>query len=163
MGVSSAAFPFSTALGITRSKQRNLRPCGWFTQSTTLPSCPNCPAKRCPPFPSAFRSPSRPCAFVSRRRTSRRRRRNGRRFSTRCEITSPNIRPTPPLPFAELAEHADRVVQHLGIATIYRDYTGVLLSNELWRESLATVPFRTPSAADAEVPARGEQVPGAVR
>lgn len=49
--------------------------------------------------------------------------------------------PTPPLPFAELAEHADRVVQHLGIATIYRDYVGVLINNELWREQLAAVPF----------------------
>ena len=49
--------------------------------------------------------------------------------------------PTPPLPFSELAEHADRVVQHLGIATIYRDYVGVLINNELWREQLAAVPF----------------------
>ena len=49
--------------------------------------------------------------------------------------------PTPPLPLAELAEHADRVVQHLGIAPIYRDYVGVLINNELWREQLAAVPF----------------------
>ena len=49
--------------------------------------------------------------------------------------------PTPPLPFAELAEHADRVVQHLGCAAIYRDYVGVLINNEMWREQLAAVPF----------------------
>ena len=49
--------------------------------------------------------------------------------------------PTPPLPFAELAEHADRVVQHLGCAPIYRDYVGVLINNEMWREQLAAVPF----------------------
>ena len=49
--------------------------------------------------------------------------------------------PTPPVPVAELAEHADRLVQHLGIAPIYRDYVGVLINNELWREQLAAVPF----------------------
>jgi geranylgeranyl pyrophosphate synthase len=49
--------------------------------------------------------------------------------------------PTPPVPVAELAEHADRLVQHLGILPIYRDYVGVLINNELWREQLAAVPF----------------------
>ncbi|MEQ1850978.1 MAG: polyprenyl synthetase family protein [Chthoniobacteraceae bacterium] len=49
--------------------------------------------------------------------------------------------PTPPLPLAELGEHADRVVQHLGCAPIYRDYVGVLINNEMWREQLAAVPF----------------------
>ncbi len=49
--------------------------------------------------------------------------------------------PTPPVPFAELSEHADRVVAHLGCEPIYRDYIGVLINNELWREQLAAVPF----------------------
>ena len=49
--------------------------------------------------------------------------------------------PTPPLPLAELGEHADRVVQHLGCAPIYRDYVGVLINNEMWREQLAAVPY----------------------
>jgi geranylgeranyl pyrophosphate synthase len=49
--------------------------------------------------------------------------------------------PTPPLPLAELGEHADRVVQHLGCAPVYRDYVGVLINNEMWREQLAAVPF----------------------
>jgi geranylgeranyl pyrophosphate synthase len=49
--------------------------------------------------------------------------------------------PTPPIPLAELGEHADRVVQHLGCNPIYRDYIGVLINNELWREQLAAVPF----------------------
>src|SRR5712675_1631742 len=49
--------------------------------------------------------------------------------------------PTPPLPLAELGEHAVRVVQHLGCAPIYRDCVGVLINNELWREQLAAVPF----------------------
>lgn len=49
--------------------------------------------------------------------------------------------PTPPVPLAELSVHADRVVQHLGCNPIYRDYIGVLINNELWREQLAAVPF----------------------
>ncbi len=49
--------------------------------------------------------------------------------------------PTPPIPLAELGEHADRLVQHLGCAPIYRDYIGVLINNEMWREQLAAVPF----------------------
>jgi geranylgeranyl pyrophosphate synthase len=32
-------------------------------------------------------------------------------------------------------------VAKLGIAPIYTDYTGVLINNELWRESLAAVPY----------------------
>ena len=49
--------------------------------------------------------------------------------------------PTPPLPLKELGEHADRVVQSLGCNPIYRDYIGVLINNEMWREQLAAVPF----------------------
>ncbi len=49
--------------------------------------------------------------------------------------------PTPPVPVKELAEHADRLVQRIGCPTIYRDYVGVLINNELWREQLAAVPF----------------------
>ena len=49
--------------------------------------------------------------------------------------------PTPPVPLAELGEHADRLVQRIGCAAIYRDYVGVLINNELWREQLAAVPF----------------------
>ncbi len=50
-------------------------------------------------------------------------------------------RPVPPLPNAQLQEHADKLVAELGIDPIYRDYTGVLINNELWRESLAAVPY----------------------
>lgn len=49
--------------------------------------------------------------------------------------------PTPPVPLKELGEHADVVVQRLGCPPIYRDYVGVLINNELWREQLAAVPF----------------------
>jgi geranylgeranyl pyrophosphate synthase len=49
--------------------------------------------------------------------------------------------PVPPLPMDQLKEHADRVLQSLQCDPVYRDYIGVLLSNEMWRESLASVPF----------------------
>ncbi|HZO86081.1 MAG TPA: polyprenyl synthetase family protein, partial [Verrucomicrobiae bacterium] len=49
--------------------------------------------------------------------------------------------PVPPLPFEELKVHADRLVGMLKCDPIYRDYVGVLINNEMWREHLATVPF----------------------
>jgi geranylgeranyl pyrophosphate synthase len=49
--------------------------------------------------------------------------------------------PVPPLPLDQLKEHADRVVSLLPCDATYRDYAGVLLSNEMWREQLARVPF----------------------
>src|SRR5215207_6082661 len=49
--------------------------------------------------------------------------------------------PVPPMPMDELKVHADRLVQMLGVDSVYRDYIGVLISNEMWRETLAQVPF----------------------
>src|SRR5687768_3819453 len=49
--------------------------------------------------------------------------------------------PVPPLPADQLKVHADRLVQSLGCDAIFRDYIGVLLNNEMWREQLAAVPF----------------------
>src|SRR5687767_6732795 len=49
--------------------------------------------------------------------------------------------PVPPLPVDELKVHADRVVSMLRCDPIYRDYIGVLINNELWRDALASVPF----------------------
>jgi geranylgeranyl pyrophosphate synthase len=49
--------------------------------------------------------------------------------------------PVPPLPLEELKVHADRVVEMLQCDPIYRDYLGVLINNEIWRETLAQVPF----------------------
>ncbi len=49
--------------------------------------------------------------------------------------------PVPPMPTEELKVHADRLVAQLGCESIYRDYIGVLLNNEMWREPLAAVPF----------------------
>lgn len=49
--------------------------------------------------------------------------------------------PVPPQPPEDLKIHANRVVQMLDCDPIYRDYIGVLLNNEMWREQLAAVPF----------------------
>ena len=49
--------------------------------------------------------------------------------------------PVPPLPLEQLKEHADRVVQLLQYDPVYRDYIGVLINNEIWRETLAAVPY----------------------
>src|SRR5204863_8716369 len=49
--------------------------------------------------------------------------------------------PVPPLPTEDLKAHADRLVSMIGCDPIYRGYIGVLLSNEMWRETLAQVPF----------------------
>ncbi len=49
--------------------------------------------------------------------------------------------PVPPLPQDQLKEHAARVMSLLNCDPLYRDYVGVLLNNEMWRESLAGVPF----------------------
>lgn len=49
--------------------------------------------------------------------------------------------PVPPLPMAELKHHADALVARLGCDPIYRDYIGVLINNEMWRETLAAVPY----------------------
>ncbi|MCC6231735.1 MAG: polyprenyl synthetase family protein [Verrucomicrobiales bacterium] len=51
------------------------------------------------------------------------------------------FQPVPPLPVKELAVHADRVVTQLQCDPIYRDFIGVLINNEMWREQLAGVPF----------------------
>ncbi len=47
----------------------------------------------------------------------------------------------PPVPIPELQEHTDKILVIHAIDKIHRDYVGVLLANETWRESLATVPF----------------------
>jgi geranylgeranyl pyrophosphate synthase len=49
--------------------------------------------------------------------------------------------PVPPLPSEDLKIHADRLVAMLKCDPIYRDYIGVLISNEMWREHLSQVPF----------------------
>jgi geranylgeranyl pyrophosphate synthase len=59
----------------------------------------------------------------------------------RCRAYVAEHQPVPPLPADDLKVHADRLVAQLGVDPIYRDYVGVLLNNEMWREQLAGVPF----------------------
>ena len=47
----------------------------------------------------------------------------------------------PPLVVDELREQADAVVARAGVDPVYRDYVGVLISNEVWSDHLASVPF----------------------
>lgn len=49
--------------------------------------------------------------------------------------------PVPPLPTEELKTHAEKLVARLGCDPVYRDYIGVLINNEMWRESLAAIPY----------------------
>src|SRR5438270_6140751 len=49
--------------------------------------------------------------------------------------------PVPPLPADDLKVHAERVLAMLKSDAIYRDYVGVLINNEMWREQLAAVPY----------------------
>jgi geranylgeranyl diphosphate synthase type II len=47
----------------------------------------------------------------------------------------------PPVPMEDLKVHADTLIAQLKLDPIYRDYIGVLLNNEVWRETLATIPY----------------------
>ncbi len=47
----------------------------------------------------------------------------------------------PPLPLAQVRGHAARVVEALKCDPAYLDYIAVLISNELWRDAFASVPF----------------------
>ena len=47
----------------------------------------------------------------------------------------------PPVPLEDLKVHADKLVEALNTKEVYRDYIGILINNELWRETLAAVPF----------------------
>jgi len=51
------------------------------------------------------------------------------------------VKPVPPLSVEELRQHCGSVMDAHGIAPHYLDYTGVLMSNEAWRDHLASVPF----------------------
>ena len=50
-------------------------------------------------------------------------------------------RPVPPLSFEELRKHADVFTNLHRIDAKFRDYAAVLLSSEVWRDSLAAVPY----------------------
>ena len=50
-------------------------------------------------------------------------------------------RPVPPLPVPDLKVVADRIVADHRLDPVHRDYIGVLVNNEMWREPLASVPY----------------------
>ena len=49
--------------------------------------------------------------------------------------------PTPPLSAEELRHHAETMVKEHGHDVRFVDYVGVLLNNEVWRETLGAIPF----------------------
>jgi geranylgeranyl diphosphate synthase type II len=49
--------------------------------------------------------------------------------------------PVPPMPLDELEVHARKVLDATGFDEIYLHYTAVCLSNEMWRETLAAIPY----------------------
>ena len=50
--------------------------------------------------------------------------------------------PVPPLPLEQLREHAARLLKLAGAEPAWRNYAGVLINNELWRETLASIPYQ---------------------
>lgn len=67
--------------------------------------------------------------------------REGMRVNVQRYVAAHRQRLVPPLVLDELRTHADNIVSVTGVDAKYRDYIGVLLSNEVWREQLATVPY----------------------
>ena len=51
------------------------------------------------------------------------------------------VKPVPPMPVDELREHASEIVDRAGIDRKYRDYVGVLVNNQAWRDTLAGIPY----------------------
>lgn len=47
----------------------------------------------------------------------------------------------PPMPLDELRTHADAIIAEHQFNPVWVDYIGVLLGNEAWRETLATIPY----------------------
>jgi geranylgeranyl pyrophosphate synthase len=51
------------------------------------------------------------------------------------------VRPVPPMPADPLREHAERMLTEAEIPLTYREYAAVLISNEMWRDALAGIPY----------------------
>jgi len=49
--------------------------------------------------------------------------------------------PVPPMPLDELEVHARKILEATGFSDLYLHYTAVCLSNEMWRETMASIPF----------------------
>jgi geranylgeranyl pyrophosphate synthase len=51
------------------------------------------------------------------------------------------VSPVPPVPADDLRQHADQLLVHTGLPDLYREYAAVLISNEMWRDALAGIPY----------------------
>jgi geranylgeranyl diphosphate synthase type II len=51
------------------------------------------------------------------------------------------VRPVPPMPIDALRVHADALIARGTIDPTYREYTAVLINNEMWRDALAGIPY----------------------
>lgn len=49
--------------------------------------------------------------------------------------------PVPPMPLDELEVHARRILAETGLPDLYLHYAAVCLNNEMWRETLASIPY----------------------
>jgi geranylgeranyl diphosphate synthase type II len=67
--------------------------------------------------------------------------REGLRVTVQRYVAANRDRLVPPLVLDELKTYAQELIAHSGTNPKYLDYVGVLLSNEVWREHLATVPY----------------------
>ena len=52
-----------------------------------------------------------------------------------------DVRPVPPMPADPLREHATEMLARAGADLLYKEYAAVLISNEMWRDALAGIPF----------------------
>ena len=51
------------------------------------------------------------------------------------------VKPVPPMPLDELDIHARRILAESGTDELYLHYTAVCLNNEMWSETLASIPY----------------------
>jgi geranylgeranyl diphosphate synthase type II len=51
------------------------------------------------------------------------------------------VSPVPPVPADGLRQHAGQLLAHAGLPDVYREYAAVLISNEMWRDALAGIPY----------------------
>lgn len=52
-----------------------------------------------------------------------------------------DVRPVPPMPSDDLRVHADALLERGRIDAAYREYTAILINNEMWRDALAGIPY----------------------
>ncbi len=49
--------------------------------------------------------------------------------------------PVPPMPLDQILTHSNRIIGQLGCNPKWRDYIAVLINNEMWRETVASIPY----------------------